>query len=59
MDKSKLNSLVKYAESLRNKLESTTPAKHLGRVGAYKQYLLRELEAVTKKIEAAKLMATK
>lgn len=55
MTKEKLNSLVKYQSSLKDRLTSDIPKKHTHRPDSYKHYLKNELRLVTNKIEAAKL----
>lgn len=57
MDKVKLQSLTKYAQDLKNKLESPIPPKHASHPDTYKQFLKHELSAVTAKLEKAKLDA--
>jgi hypothetical protein len=55
MTKEKLASLTKYANETRNKLQDKNlPEKHLNRETQYRQFLKRELDTVTTKIEAAK-----
>lgn len=58
LSKEKTASLVKYQVQLKDKLASTTPAKHVHRDASYRQYLERELSAVTATIEAAKMEGT-
>jgi len=59
MNKDKLNSLVKYASQLKDKLEAPTPSKHLHRPEAYKRFLKHEIAIAERKIESLKLVATK
>jgi len=55
----KLNSLLKYAEDTKNRLESEAiPAKHASHPEAYKAYLRRELEVVTRKIDGIRMNGT-
>lgn len=49
--------LQKYEASVKSRLESPTPIKHAHRDCSYREYLKRELEAVTGKIVQAKLEA--
>lgn len=52
MSKELLQKHTKYAESLRSRLsDKTLPEKHKNRPVEYKQFLERELQAVTSKIE--------
>lgn len=55
MNKEKLGRLVKYAEDLKAKLSSPLPEKHKHSPDTYKQFLTRELEAVTNQLERARL----
>lgn len=50
------DTLVKYANELKAKLESKeVPSKHVNRPNEYREFLTRELKAVTAKLEASKL----
>lgn len=55
----KATALTKYASELKNKLESPVPSKHVARPEAYKQFLQRELETVSKKLDSMKLEGVK
>lgn len=56
MSKEKLMKLTKYAEDVKSKLSSTTLSeKQKNRPVQYKQFLERELSAVSKQIEALKM----
>jgi hypothetical protein len=59
MSKEKVMRLQKYATDLKNKLEAPTPEKHKASPKNYKQFLERELQAVTRKIADLALVATK
>ena len=52
MSQDKLQSLQMYAQSLKTKLEDkNVPEKHKGRILEYREFLVRELEKTTRKIE--------
>lgn len=55
MSTDKLARLTKYADDLKNRLSSPVPPKHLGAEKEFAQFLNRELDATTKKIESLKL----
>lgn len=57
MTKEKFKSLSQYAMSLRQRLDSPTPEKHLGRPQEYKEFLNRELKAVERTLEEARYEA--
>lgn len=59
MSKEKANKLQKYADSLSNRLSSPVSEKHAGNEKTYKQFLQRELEAASKKVESLKLSEKK
>ncbi len=59
MSKEKLKGLQKYSEDLKNKLGFPTPAKHQNSPETYRQFLNRELDSVSKKIEYLKSVQTK
>lgn len=51
MSKEKAKSLMKYAESIKQKLASPTPGKWQHSPESYKQYLERELKLVNKTLD--------
>jgi SMC interacting uncharacterized protein involved in chromosome segregation len=54
------DTLVKYANELKAKLESKDiPIKHVNHPNEYREFLTRELKAVTAKLDAAKLDGVK
>lgn len=55
MNNDKLKSLQKYEATVKSRIDSPTPVKHSHRDSAYRLYLARELEAVSAKINQAKL----
>ncbi len=55
MTKEKYNNLIKYVNDLKNKLGGQLPAKHKNRKVAYHQFLNREIEQASKKIEDMRL----
>lgn len=55
MSKEALIKLNKYADDLRNKMSAPLSAKQKKRPTEFKQFLERELKAVTTKIDALKL----
>lgn len=56
MSKEALQKLVKYQGELKNKMDSKDlPAKHVNREASYRQFLAREFEAVSKKVEFLKM----
>jgi hypothetical protein len=53
-----LQRFTKYADGIKNKLaEKTLPEKQKNRPVQYRQFLERELQAVTAKIDALKMSA--
>lgn len=59
MNKDKLNSLIKYANQIKERMDSTTPEKHKSREESYRNFLKHELSIVTRQIEGMKLAGTK
>jgi len=59
MSKESLIKAQKYADDIKNRLQSSTPEKHRDSPQTYKLFLTRELEAVTRKIESLKLVSDK
>lgn len=55
MTKDKLVNLTKYQATLKDRLLAPLPPKHAGHEASYRQFLTRELEIVTKQLDAAKL----
>lgn len=55
MANDKLKSLTKYQDKIKEQLISDTPEKHKHRKDSYRAFLLGELDAVTRKIEALRL----
>jgi hypothetical protein len=51
----KMDSLIKYAESIKNKMADQVPSKQKLRQASYRQFLERELDAVNKKLSQMKL----
>ncbi len=47
--------LSKYLAHIKDRLNSDTPPKHKDREKSYRQYLERELESTSAKLEALKL----
>jgi hypothetical protein len=59
MSKEQLQRLTKYSSDIKNKLADTNlPEKQKKRPVQYRQFLERELSAVTSKIDALKISAT-
>lgn len=54
MTKEKMNSLIKYAQDLKNRLQSPVPPKHEGHPESYKAFLTNELVSVERSLEKAK-----
>jgi hypothetical protein len=55
MKKEKKEALVKYQTAIKNKLSEKTPGKHESHPRTYKAFLQRELDVVTKQLDAEKL----
>lgn len=55
MSSEQIKKLQKYESLVRSKIDSPTPVKHAHRDCSYRQYLARELAAVSAKIAQAKL----
>ncbi len=55
MTKEKIQSLTKYAEEMKNKLEGEVPAKRAHAPVEYKAFLARELRLTLAKLDEAKL----
>lgn len=51
----KTAALTKYLADLKISLDSSVPEKHVNRPEAYRQFLVRELDTVTKKLDSMKL----
>lgn len=59
MSKELVQRLSKYADSVKSKLaDSNLPAKQKSRPAQYKQFLERELQSVSSKIESLKMSDT-
>lgn len=59
MNKDRLNSLLKYATGLKDRLDAPIPEKHKGHPESYKNFLKHEISLAERKIEALKLVTTK
>ena len=59
MTKEKIISLNKYLTGLKDKLTARTPSKHKDHPATYKQFLEREIRAVSLKLDEAKLEGVK
>jgi hypothetical protein len=55
MTKEKLASLTKYASTLKDRLNSPVPEKHVGHPETFKAFLKTELKTVETKLENAKM----
>jgi hypothetical protein len=56
MSKEAVLKLTKYQNDLKSRLESKDlPAKHKNREASYRQFLARELDSVTKKVDFLKV----